>query len=119
MALLALYCYIGEELHLDGDEAFALACLAAAALGVEREGCRRKVELPRGLLRRHELSYLVVGFEVGCRIGAGGTAYGVLVDECDVGNAAYVASEALEVAGSVALVEESACYGAVTARRRS
>ena len=46
LALLARHVDVGQEVHLDGDDAVALTGLAAAALDVEREPPGRK---PRAL----------------------------------------------------------------------
>src|SRR5262249_47771970 len=55
LALLARYVDIGQEVHLDGDDAVALARLASAALDVERESPRLETPLLRVRHHREEI----------------------------------------------------------------
>ena len=64
VALLARHEHVGEELHLDADDAFALAGLAAAAGHVEREMTRGQSARLRVLGRREQLANRIERLEV-------------------------------------------------------
>ena len=91
MALLAQQVHVGHELHAHGDVAFALAHFAASSFGVEGEVAGFVAAgFGQGLLGI-ELAYLVVGFDVGGGVAAGGTADGVLVHQFHTAYPCHVA----------------------------
>ena len=84
LADLALDVDVGQEVHLDLDDAVALARLAAAALDVEAEAARLvAAHLRLGRLGEH-LADLVEDAGVGGRVGARRAADGGLVDLDDL-----------------------------------
>ena len=106
VARFAFEYEIGHELHLHFHRAFALAFLAATAVGVEGEILGVHFHLARQGLFGHEFANLVEGFDVGNGIRARGTANGVLVDEIDGLNGVEVAGELGVFAGAVARLVE-------------
>ena len=84
VALLAFERDIRHELHFDGDGPLAFAYLAPPSGGVEREMCGGESHLSAQRLVGVQLAYLIVGFQVGYRVGARGLAERVLVDKLDV-----------------------------------
>ena len=90
---------VGEEVHLDFDDAVAVARVAPAAADVEREAPR--FVTPR--LRRRELAEQladgVEDFGIRGRVGAGRPAYGLLVDLDDFIDSLY-ALQAVVLAGA-------------------
>ena len=112
-AFLAFQHEVGHKLHLHLYLPFALARLAASAVGVEREVRRRQVHLPGEGLRCHEFAYLVVGLDVGHGVGARRLADGVLVYKLHRPHGLHVAREAAEGSGAVARLVERALHGAV------
>jgi hypothetical protein len=92
--------------HLDLDDAVALAGLAAAALDVEAEAAGLPAAGARLGELGEELADLVEGLGVGAGVGAGGAADGALVDGDDLvegGEAldALVGADAVEAAVSL------------------
>src|SRR5262249_34004325 len=84
LAFLADELDVGEELHLNGDGAVALADFAAAAGDVERE-VTRGVTAPLTLgLRGKDFADRVEGLDIGHRVGAGRPADGRLIDQHDL-----------------------------------
>jgi hypothetical protein len=84
VAVLAGEFDVGEELHLDGDGAVALAGVAAAAGDVEGEGPGAEAATLGVGLGGEEGADVVEGLDVGDWIGARSAADGGLVDEDDV-----------------------------------
>ena len=80
LALLALDVDIGEEVHLDLDEAVALAGLAPAAPDVEGEPARLEAPHLRLLRPGKDRADLVEDFRVGRGVGPGGLPDRGLVD---------------------------------------
>ena len=80
LALLARHIDVRQEVHLDRDDAVALAALAAAALDVEREASR--TEPARARLRQHreQLADEREESRVGRRIRSRRAADGRLID---------------------------------------
>ena len=77
---------VGEELHLDLDDPFAFARLAAAAGHVEREVAGRQPARLRVLGRGEQLADRIERLEIGDRVGSRRAPDRRLVDEDDVGD---------------------------------
>src|SRR5262245_5594524 len=75
---------VGEEDHLDQDLSRALALLAAAAAGVERERRRGVPARPSERLIGEQLPDLVETLDIGDGIGSGGSTDWRLIDQHDV-----------------------------------
>src|SRR5205814_2209667 len=73
-----------QEVHLNLDEAVALALLAAAALHVEAETSRPIAADLRGGQAREQVAYLVEHAGVGRRVAARRAPDGRLVDDDDL-----------------------------------
>ena len=84
VARFALQYQVGHELHFYRYRALALAFLAAATLGVEREIAGREAQLLGQWLCGIELAYFVVGLDIGHRIASRRLADRVLVYELNV-----------------------------------
>ena len=80
---LARHHEVGEEVHLDRHPAGALAVLAPATGGIERERAILEAARHRRGLPRERLAQRGVGAHVGDRATARGAADGRLVDEHD------------------------------------
>ena len=104
---------VGEELHRDGDGAFALALFAPASLGVERKERRGETHLLCCLLLGEEVADFIVCFQVCGRIGTRRLADGVLVDEDYVAHAFEVAAQLAEASGRGVVSAEVPGHGAV------
>jgi hypothetical protein len=114
VAVLAGQLDVGQELHLDGDRAVALAGVAAAAGHVEGKVPRRERE-PLGLgLRGKEFADQVEALDVGDGIGARRAADGRLIDQHHVVEA-LDAGEGFEDAGGVGAIAlaQRARHGAI------
>ncbi len=105
VALLAGHEHVGEELHLDADDAFAFAGLAAAAGHVEREVTGREAARARVLGRREELADRIERLEIRDRVRARRPADRLLIDEHGVADEldAFELAMAADAAVPVAL----------------
>ena len=80
LAFLARHVHVGQEVHLDADDAVALARFAAPALDVEREAARLEPSLPGLGQHRKQLADEREQARVGGRVAAWGAPDGRLVD---------------------------------------
>ena len=85
---------VGHELHLHRDDTGTLTLLTASALCVEREILGREAHLLGQRLVGIEVTDGVVGLDVSGRIGTGGLADGILVDELHVFHGVDVTTDA-------------------------
>ena len=94
MAGFAFEGDIGHELHLDRDLSFSFTFFTSSAFLIKGEIGSRIAHLLSQRLLTVKFTDLIVGPDIGHRIGTGTLADGVLVDELDIFDHVHIAFQA-------------------------